>query len=208
MLATLIASFEHLALTIPLPWFVAIGSFLEELIAPIPSPLIMTSAGTILLTQGMSLPSVIFIAMVGAATKTAASLIYYYFGDKAEDVLVGRFGTYLKISHADTEGIGKYFNNSRRDDVVLFVLRAIPLFPNAPVSLFCGIIKQNIRTYVAMTFGGTTVKNLIYITVGIYGLGYLGRFQSMYGLVEQAGYLMLGAIAVVFVYRHLRQAKT
>jgi len=204
MIESLIQWIENLSQLIPLPLFVVLGSFLEEIIAPIPSPLVMTSAGTIIQSRGQSLFYILFIAIIAALSKTVASVLWYVFSDKAEDFLVSKFGNMLKISHKDIEGIGKHFNNTRRDDVLLFVLRAIPLFPNAPISIFCGIIKLNLRTYITATFAGSVVKNLLYIYAGIVSLSYLERFKSSYELVENIGYLVLVLIICYFVVKHQR----
>lgn len=205
MFDTFIKTLENLSAIIPLPWFVFIGSFLEEIIAPIPSPLVMTSAGTLIQSRGQAFLYILFIALVGAIGKTIASVILYFFSDKLEDFLVNKFGKFLQISHKDTERIGKHFNQTKRDDILLFILRAIPLFPNAPISIFCGVIKLNLKTYIGTTFGGTVVKNLIYIYAGMFSLNYLEQLKSSYELIENLGYLLLATVIGVFIYRHKRR---
>lgn len=129
MFGTFIHSLENLATLIPLSLFVFIGSFLEEIVAPIPSPLIMSSAGTIIQVQERSLIYILYIALIGAIGKTIASVLLYFFSDKIEDFLVKWFGSYFQITSKDTEGFGKYLHQRHRDGLVLFVLRAIPFFP-------------------------------------------------------------------------------
>lgn len=202
MFDQLIQLLENLSLVIPLPLFAFIGSFLEEIIAPIPSPLVMTSAGSIIQSRGHNLLYILFIAIIGSIGKTIASVILYFSSDKIEDFLVNHFGSYLKISHQDTEGIGKHFNQTRRDDLILFILRAIPLFPNGPISILCGIIKLNLQTYIWATFAGTIVKNLIYIYAGILSLNYLAQFRLSYQWIEHLGYAILISFIIVYIYRH------
>ncbi|MFZ5424857.1 MAG: DedA family protein [Patescibacteria group bacterium] len=202
MVEAFIQWIDDLSKVIPLPLFVIFGSILEEVIAPIPSPLVMSSAGTIIHARGYSTLYTMFIAIIGAASKTVSSLVLYVLGDKAEDVLINRFGKVLKISHEDTEALGRKFNNTRRDDVLLFILRAVPVFPNAPVSILCGIIQLNLKTYITATFAGTVVKNLIYIYAGIISLNYLEQFKDTYPRIENLGYLLLFAIFAYGIFKH------
>lgn len=202
MLESFVLWLESLSKIIPLPLFVVLGSFLEEIVAPIPSPLVMTSAGTIIQANGQNLVYVLYIAVIAAVTKTLASLILYFFSDKAEDFFVNKFGSALKISRKEIENIGKHFNNTRRDGLLLFVLRAVPLFPGAPVSILCGIIKLNLKTYISASFLGTVVKNLIYIYAGVLSLNYLESFRDSYGVIENIGYILLIGLVLYFVAKH------
>ncbi len=202
MIESLIQWIENLSGLIPLPLFVIVGSFLEEIVAPIPSPLVMTSAGTMIQVSGQGFFYAVFIAALASTVKTLASLVLYIFSDKVEDFFINKFGKILKISHKDTEGIGKHFNNTRRDDILLFILRAVPLFPNAPISIFCGIIKLNLKTYIWSTFTGTLIKNLVYIYAGVLSLNYLEKFREGYPIIENLGYLLLIGTIVYFIYKH------
>lgn len=208
MTEQLIQWIENLSKLIPLPYFVFIGSFLEEIIAPIPSPLVMSSAGTIIHAQQQTLVYILWIAIIGSVGKTIASVIWYFFSDKVEDFLVNKFGKKLKISHQDTEGIGRHFNNTKRDDIILFFLRAIPLFPNAPISILCGVIKLNLKTYISATFLGTVVKNLLYIYAGILSLTYLEQFNKSYQAIETLGYVLFGLVSLYFIYTHQKKKNT
>lgn len=207
MLETFLIWLDHLSTILPLPLFVLIGSFLEEIVAPIPSPLIMSTAGTLIKTHGHELWYILYIAAIGAFTKTIASLVLYYVSDKAEDMITSRKGKWLGISPGEIENIGKYFNDTKRDGVLLFILRAIPAFPNGPVSILCGVIKIDIRTYVFTTFFGTLVKNLFYIYAGILSLDYLQELQSSYPVVENWGYFVLFGAIIYFTVRHLKKRK-
>ncbi|MDD5083682.1 MAG: VTT domain-containing protein [Candidatus Moranbacteria bacterium] len=161
---------------LPLDVFAFLGSFLEEIIPPIPAPLIMTTAGSLSLTQHHTWLFLLWIAIVGAIGKTIASWVFYVLGDKFEDIVVVRFGKFVGINHKDVENLGKRFNGGWGDEVALFVLRSIPIFPSVSVSIVCGIIRLNMRTFISATFLGTIVKNLIYLYVGYGGMRAVGFF--------------------------------
>ena len=162
-----------MATMVPLPWFAIIGSFIEEVIAPIPSALVMTVAGTLAATSAKAWWYIIFLAIIGSVSKTVGSWLVYVLSDKAEDVLIRKIGWIFGLSHQNVENAGKYFNKGLRDDVVLFLLRAIPFMPTAPVSIGSGIIKINIRTFLVSTFFGNIVRNLFYLYVGYTGVNIL-----------------------------------
>lgn len=204
MAESIIAWFEQLASFFPLPLFVILGTFIEEAIAPLPSPLVTTMAGTLVQAQGHGIVYLLFIAAVAAASKTIASVILYYFSDKIEDFLISRFGEFLRISQSDTEGLGRLFNQSNRDLPILLLIRSIPIFPSAPISILCGALKTNINTFTIATFLGSYIKSMIFLVVGYLGLAYLDDVIEYFDKLEYFGYAALIIGAVVFIYKHNR----
>ena len=160
---------EKLLYILPLEVFVFIGSFLEEIIAPIPSPFIMGSAAVAAVENNYTWWGFLILAVVGSVGKTIASYILYVIGDKGEDVVLGRFGKYFKISHEQLEKIGSLFSKSWWDDIVLFFLRALPLVPSFFFSIACGVLKINMRSFLITTFLGTIFRNILLLLIGIYG---------------------------------------
>lgn len=163
---------------IALPWFVIIGAMVEEIIAPIPSPIIMTLAGSLAKAQEQSWIYLIFLALFGGTAKAAASWLVYMAADKGEDVILGRFGKYLGVSSAEVEGIGQYFKGGLKDVGIIFLARAIPIIPTAPVSLVCGIIKIDLRSYITGTWAGNVVRSMLYLGLGHAGLTSLESILS------------------------------
>jgi membrane protein DedA with SNARE-associated domain len=160
---------KHLATQVSPDVFSFLGSFLEEIIPPIPSPLVMTTAGSLALAQHYGWPYLLWLAAAGAAGKTLASWVFYVAGDKLEDVVVPKFGRFLGIRHEDIEGMGKRFNGGWRDGLILFVLRSIPVFPTVMVSIVSGIIRLNPATFLGATFLGIVARNLFYLYIGYAG---------------------------------------
>lgn len=199
---------ETLAQQISVTWFVFIGAMVEEILAPVPSPLVMMLAGSIAASQASPLLFLLWLAMIGAFSKTIGSLVIYVLADKAEDILVGKFGKFLGVSKADTEGLGKFLNNGKRDDLVIFLMRAIPVMPTAPVSVIAGLIKINLKRYLLSTFLGLIVRNAIYLYLGYAGLGTLESLSEGFDSLEKIGYFILailGGLALLWMYRKRQQ---
>lgn len=166
---------RHLSEVVSLPWFVLIGSFAEELISPIPSLLVMGTAGTLSFVRGLSVWHLLLFSFIGNIGKTAGAFIYYVIGDKLEDVVVPRFGKYFGVTHAQVEQIGRKFTGTWKDAALLFLLRLIPFFPSTTTSIACGIIKMRLSEYLALTFSANFIKDFIYLLIGYAGVAAIGR---------------------------------
>jgi membrane protein DedA with SNARE-associated domain len=197
---------HDLAQVLPLPIFTAVAAFVEEVIAPIPSPLVMTLAGSLAASAGDPIGSLLLLALVGGIAKTFGSWIVYLLADVGEDLIVGRFGKYLGISHEEVEAFGSHLNKGRRDGLVIFLLRAVPIIPTAPVSLVAGLIKLHMRTYLIYTFLGTLVRSLIYLYFGFTSMQAASRLSEGFESLETIGYIVLalmmaGGIAYFYYLR-------
>jgi membrane protein DedA with SNARE-associated domain len=170
MFAHLVAYIETLSQTVPLELFVVVGTILEEIISPIPSPLVMTLAGSIAVTQEYSWGYLFFLALLAAASKTAGATLFYVLSDKAEDILIPRFGKFFGVSHADLEHYGERFQKNWKDEVMLTLLRSIPMMPSIPISVACGVLKIKFRTFLTSTFIGFYVRELFFLGLGFTGL--------------------------------------
>lgn len=198
---------ESLAQQVPLPLFVFIGSIVEEIIAPIPSPLVMLLAGSIQAGQHGGIAYLGVLALIGALSKTIGSLIIYVIADKAEDVVIDKFGRFLGVSHSDTEGLGKYLSKGR-DGLAIFLMRALPVMPTAPVSVIAGLIKLDLKTYLASTFLGLMLRNVLYLYLGYTSVGALDSLAEGFDSLENIGYLVLaiiGGVALLWLYRRRQQ---
>lgn len=195
---------------VPLPVFVVVGALVEEIIAPIPSPFVMTAAGSIAAAQGQAIWMLGVLAVLGAAGKTFGSYVLYVLADKIENLLGSRLGKLIGISHDEIESIGKIINNGWRDDLLIFALRAIPIVPTAPVSLVAGLIKVNLRTYLLSTFVGIVVRNLIYLYLGYTSVGALESLNHGFDSFEKIGtvvFVALMGVAVLYFYWLRRSGK-
>lgn len=170
-LSSIEQSVKYFAFHTPLELFVFVGSFLEEVISPIPSALIMGTAGSLALMQGDPLWYLLLLALIGNIGKTLGAWFYYFIGDKLEDLLMPRATRWFGIRHEDLEGIGKRFvGHHWKDGGVLFLLRLLPPFPTTPVSIVAGIIKMDLRVFLIATYAGNFCKDLFYLYIGYAGL--------------------------------------
>lgn len=201
--------FLEFSRSVPLEWYTFIGSIIEEIIGIIPSPLVLTLAGSIALSNGKSILYLFLLGLVGSLGKTLAGWFLYYVADKAEDVVIGKFGKWVGVSHKTVEEIGKKFGKGKRDDLAIFLSRAIPIFPSAAVSVVCGAIRINLKTYLIMSFLGNYVRNMIYIYLGYSGLE---QTQQILNGIDSAGsvikILILAGVVAFIGWIYYRRTKT
>jgi membrane protein DedA with SNARE-associated domain len=199
------------ATQVPLLWFVFIGSFFEEVVSPIPSALIMGTAGSLALFDGKMLWYLVLLALIGNVGKTLGAWLYYFLGDKLEDLLIRPIAKYFGVRHEDIQNIGKRFTGHHwKDGGTLFLLRLLPPFPTTPVSLSAGIIKMDVRVFLAATYAGNFFKDLFYLYVGYAGLA---KLHTLWRKIEMIkfGVDILVAVAIIafllFLYFHRGKGK-
>lgn len=186
---------ESYAQKVPVEVFSLLGTFIEEVIAPIPSPFVMATAGSIAAIQSKPFVFLVWLSFIGAIGKLFGALILYFVADKAEDLVVVKFGKFLGVNHNDVEKIGQILSKPR-GTFFLFLIRATPVIPSAPISAIAGILKVEIKTYLLATFFGTLIKNIIYSLVGYSGLE---TYRMVLNGVDQIETLIEIVIAFVFL---------
>lgn len=190
--------------TVPLPIFVSVGAAIEEIIAPIPSPLVMTLAGSLSAAAGSHWLTLLYLAVIGSVAKTLASYIVYMVSDKAEDLVLNKFGKFLGVNHKEVEKLGSQLSGGWKDDLVMLALRAIPIIPTAPVSIIAGVLKIKLLTFFWTTAVGYTIRNYFYLYLGATSIGALESLNEGLGSVEKIGYLILFVLLVgiaIFFYK-------
>lgn len=213
LLAGIEEALKNSANYLPLELSSFLGGLIEEIIAPIPSPFVMAAVGSAAFAQGRAFVSLLILALVGSLGKTLGAWVIYGIADKLEDVVVGKLGRFLGVSHQEVEGIGKHFQGGWKDDLILFVLRALPIVPSSPVSVVCGIIKVNLRTYLVSTLAGNFFRNLAYIYLGYAGVSayqsVLSGLDSVESVVQILIFLSLTAfVGWIYYKRHQRNNPT
>jgi len=192
---------------------VFIGVMIEQIIVPIPSPLIIMGAGAILILPALPVPEAFLqilwiIVLPGAIASTLGSYIGYtisYYGGKA---LVIRFQRFLGVDWDEIANLEKRFQG-KREALTIFLTRAIPVFPISLVSIFAGLLRVPIKPFTVFTFLGSIFRCLLLAFVGWWiGATYekvATRLDSLETIVSIL--LMLGMIAILgYLYRRLRKS--
>ena len=180
------------------PLGVFLASIVEEVIAPIPSTLVIMGTSFIVLKGATISPDAflkLFINIVLPASLgvTIGSLFVYTIAYFAGKPFLERWGKYLGVSWEDLEKAEKKFEKSRSDEIILFLVRAVPVVPSVAISAFCGFIRFDLKKYLIITFLGTLVRAFL--------LGFIGwQFGSLYQTAaDEISYLEEISLAVIIV---------
>ncbi len=193
---------------------VFVGVMIEQIIVPIPSPMIIMGAGAILILPTLSVPEAFLqilwiIVLPGTIASTLGSYIGYmisYYGGKA---LVVRFQRFLGVDWDEISNLEKRFQG-KKEALSIFLARAIPVFPISLVSVFAGLLRVSIKPFTVFTFLGSIFRCLILAFVGWWiGATYervATRLDSLETIVSVL--LLLGMVAGLgYLYRKLRKAR-
>lgn len=204
-LETTLLSFIH---TLPLEAFVFIASFIEEVIAPIPSPTIMILSGSFAALNEYLLLGLITLALIGACGKTISALIVYFIADRLEDVMVAKFGRFFGVTHERIEALGARLHGGARDYALLTFLRALPVMPSSVVSVGCGLLKVPLPLYLVSTFLGTIIRDGVYLYIGYSGITVLTSLATKAATVEtviQA--IVIAGVILLLGFLYLRRTR-
>ncbi len=194
----------------------ALGVFaaavLEEFIPPIPSPIIILSAGFLMVSGPVNFDSLIALTMMvvvpAAAGITIGSLLVYsvaYFAGKP--VLV-RWGRWLGFSWDDVEKLQNKFPGHTFDEWSLVIVRSIPLIPSVAISALCGVIRFPLRAYLVYSFLGSLVRAAI---LGFIGWQVVELYLYYAEIIATFEKFILGAIVIavlLLILWRMRRSKT
>lgn len=184
-----------------------LGSFVEEIISPIPSFVVLVPAGAAAQLEHTGWWYLLPLSLFCAAGRLIASSILYVIADKAEDWLFGKGRRFFGVTHKKLENYGQRLNGTSRDYAALFLLNALPVIPTSLLSLSCGFIKVPFRLFAITTFLGSAVNGVFYMSIGYAGLQIASGVQNVQSVLQLAA-LLLGIFAVGwFVRRRYRKKK-
>ena len=125
---------------------ILIGMFLESSVLPIPSELILITAGAI----GFSPWEVAFWGSIGS---TLGAIVGYYIGAKGGRPVVDRYGKYFFVTPSRVGRAELKFK--KYGGWTILVSRLVPFIPYKVFSITSGLLKFDIKTFVVFTFIGS-----------------------------------------------------
>jgi len=192
---------------------VFLGGVIEEIIVPIPSPLICMGAGYLLIEPNLSLGAAIFkivsvISIPFAIGATLGSLLAYgvaFLGGKA---LIDRFGKFLDFSWKTIEIVEKRFTKGKKDEFLIFISRAIPVIPVSVISATCGFLRISPKEFLLFTFLGIILRSFILAFLGWQAGEVYHNLASGIDMVESIVSILLLLLAGGFLgFLYLKREK-
>jgi membrane protein DedA with SNARE-associated domain len=188
---------------------VFIGVMIEQVIVPIPSPMIVMGAGAILIRSDLAIPHAILqilwtIVLPGSIASTLGSFIGYTISFYGGKVLVVRLQRFLDVDWGQIERLEKRFQG-KKEAWSIFFSRALPVIPLSLVSVFAGLLRIRIKPFTLYTFLGSIIR--------CFCLGFLGwwigaTYEKVATHLDSAetivSILILIGVGVVFGYLYYK----
>lgn len=195
---------------------VMVGVLIESVLAPIPSPIIIMGAGFIMLPQGLSilevLPSLILmITLPGAVATTIGSFIGYGIGYAGGKPLIERMDWLLGVDWNELNKGLEYFQKGVKDEVIIFLMRALPIIPLSVFSAVAGVLRIPVKKFSIYTFLGALVR---VFTLGLSGwlLGAAyNELAEKVNFLENIGLVLIGGFLIILffaVYKRVNSSKS
>ncbi len=189
--------------TLPLEIFVFVASFIEEVIAPVPSAAVLLVTGSFAAIQEKTLLDLIPLAVIAALGKTIGAIIVYFFSDKIGGMVITKFGNFFDVSHDSIKEFGSKITGGPRDYLFLIAFRALPILPSSVVSIGCGLMRIPLRFFIITTFIGTIVRDSIFLYIGYQGTEILSAIATHSATIEsqiQMGVLVVVVLVLAYFY--------
>lgn len=148
-----------------------LGGFVEQIIVPIPSPIITMAGGAFLVEHSpfsfqkiweiftrVSLPY-----SLAATIGTSLVFLITFYGGKP---LIDKFGKYIGISWKLIEKVRADFQKSIRDEVFILISCSIPVVPVSLISAFCGGFRVKPVKFYPLVFLALLIRSTILGFVG------------------------------------------
>ena len=192
---------------------VFIGVMIEQIIIPIPSPLIIMGAGAILIPAELSIPNAFLqilwiIVLPGSIASTLGSYIGYLISLYGGKALVDRLQRFLDVDWREIENLEKRFKG-KKEALSIFFSRAIPVFPISLVSIFAGLLRIPIRPFTFYTFLGSIFRCFF---LGFFGWWIGATYERVATRLDSVetivSIVMLIGMGLVFIYLYYKFRKS
>ena len=196
----------------PIVVYVFVGTFVEELVAPIPSPIVLATAGSLVDLQHKGFFYLFIVAFFAVIGKMLATFIYFFGAQKGEELLNKRFFKLLGLGALNVDKYGKLIENTKRGEVFFVLLRVIPIFPSAPVSFLAGLIGMTFKKFTVLTAIGLYIRNMLLLIAGFYFYEQLDSFlELLIHWESNITYLLVIAvigIGLLYTYKNKEKVET
>jgi len=187
-----------------------VGTFLEEVISPIPSLLVLIPAGALVEARHIPPSYIIVLAAICGVGRVLGGSILYWLSHRIEHFVFGKrklFG----LTHADIVRLSKKLGDRKktwRVWLILFVLHSLPVFPGTLLSAGSGFIKIRYNIFATATFAGSAVNAVIYIWLGYMGLQAAQHLEDIGWLTNVVTVVVVVALIAWYAIWHSRRRRT
>jgi membrane protein DedA with SNARE-associated domain len=170
-----------------------LAMFVEGILTPIPSELIMPFAGYLCSTGELNIVLVILVGSLGAV---AGSTVAYFLGRVLGRRFLDRYGRYLGLGPDSLCRADAWF--ARWGSYGILIGHALPGIRSV-ISFPAGIARMDIKRFALFTFIGATIWNSVLVTAGFL----LGQYWIQFARSLDGWDIVILAVAAAVVLGYL-----
>ncbi len=144
---------------------VFIAALIETIIPPIPTMAVFPTAGFIAAQNGLGLPELFLLGILGGLGASIGSTVIYLIALKLGRTALLKYLKYVKVSEKKLMKVEQWFQKYG-DKAVLFG-RMIPVFREM-ISIPAGLLKMKLPKFLAYTILGSCGWSMTLIFIGYY----------------------------------------
>ena len=144
---------------------VFLAALIETIIPPIPTMAVFPTAGFIAAQNGLGLPELFLLGILGGLGASIGSTVIYLIALKLGRAALLKYLKYVKVSEKKLTKVEQWFQKYG-DKAVLFG-RMIPVFREM-VSIPAGLLKMKLPKFLAYTILGSCGWSITLIFIGYY----------------------------------------
>lgn len=175
-----------------------IATFIESFFPPIPSEIVLLTAGFYANTSQGGLVTLVAMSFVGALGNYFGTLPFYGISRFGANTILPRFlqrwGPYLLISSNDLKKAERFF--AKRGEVTIFISRLIPGVRSL-ISFPAGLSKMNFPRYTFFTLLGSFAWNMLLSTLGYFA--YANR-EEIFAILTPIEKVILAIIVIIILF--------
>lgn len=186
------------------------GGIVEQVIVPIPSPIISMAGGASLFGLHTAfLPSLItvitkiaFPYAIGATLGTGIIFFIFYYGGHP---ILDKFGKYVGINKKLVDKIQRDFKKTMSDELFVLLGASIPIVPVSIITGMAGLFRYNPLRFFGLVFAALCIRATILGFIG-YKMGqtFMDLAKGL-GNIESTLTVILALIILGFFYIKRRQ---
>jgi membrane protein DedA with SNARE-associated domain len=177
--------------------------FLEGVLIPIPSEVIMAFSGYLALSNQLpnllNIPAYIWVLIAGTTGNAVGASAAYGIGFYGGRPAILKYGKYVRLDESALVRTETWFN--KYGSISVFLTRLIPVFRTF-ISIPAGLAEMKFHKFFALTIAGALIWDSVLIYIGFL----LGKnWTSILGAFNDYTYIALifAIIVLIYVYRVL-----
>lgn len=200
VLAPIVGFIEHTIATMG-PLGISMLMAIESCNVPLPSEAILPFAGYLVSKGHMSIHVAAFAGAIGCVLGSVPSYYLGYFGGRP---FVEKYGKWFLVSKHDLEMADKW--EQKYGNLAFFICRMLPIVRTF-ISLPAGILKANLKQFLAFTFLGSLIWSYPLVYVGMKLGEHSEALKAFWHKFDISIVLILGVLFVLYLTNHFKHLK-